>query len=218
MLIGYNLSTTKYDNDFKAIKENKKYLTDEQLSAEDEMYNKIHNKLKEEGSHDMKNALTAAMNLFYIVACDNGNMKSYGESLSNEKYVGLGMTYMTTILSQYALEGSIGYYTVLYIDAHVANPRKAMEAYMESMDIRKQSGKTYTRAELDAIELCEMYIGIFLKHNQNIGLVAESMAEFANSGTATGAVAGAISNNPDIYETSKNMYKEILEKFIVYVK
>lgn len=177
-----DIDVNKYDGHFSSFADGgKTYLSVVELEAEDALYQSVMERLRQEGSEPMQTVLSSCMNLFYIVTCNNGYFQSYSDYVNNQKYVDIGMNYMTNIINSYAKDGGIGYYSVVYIGGHYGNPKKAMTKFMNAMDVRNADATPYTDAELDALELCKMYLTTFYNHREGIEGVGESIVSYSNN-------------------------------------
>lgn len=212
-------SLDQYADCFESgIKENNTFLTEEQLSAENDIYNDVLQRLKEEDSTDMADALKAAMKLFFIVSCDNGHMTSYGKYQENQKYTKLGMGYYTDIINSYAKDGRIGTYNLNYIGAQYGNPTNAMQDYMAARDARSLVSSEYTSTEKEALELCKRYLATFYNHRGNIETVADALITYCNGFSEKDINRDILKKNKEVYENGVQEYYETLAQFESYLQ
>lgn len=207
-----------YADEFSALKENKCYLTDEQLKYEFDRVIELEERLNRERSGNIKEAMWGAYQLFNSVALDNTFFAHYNDFKDSGWLASYGGAHMSSVINGYANSGQIGYYNLIYAGDNLSSTMNRMDRFMNNMVKRNQSSKEYTGAELDALELIKVYLTTFVRHCGNIEKVGECRVNYSKAYAPSDWNRQILQDYGPKYETELEDYRQKLKDFEEFFK
>ncbi len=196
------------------------YLSEEQLEQAYTEYKDVRDRLIDERKAlddddriDIQEALTNAMNLFFVVSCDCGYHMDWSSHQRYAKYDGLGCAYYSDIINYYEKKKKISYNNFLYIGGQYSGVNTSMEGYISAIEKRNKSKKPLTDTEKEALVLIKKYVSTFYVNRTNLEKVLACLQDYMNNYKPNDSNRLVIKDNKGKHEEGIEKYFKLLEEF-----
>lgn len=133
----------------------------------------------------IKELLTSAETLYYVVCTDNACMKNYSDMQAKSKYTSLGYYYITDLIATYENKQSFPSYYSNYLSHHLKTAPAALETLLKQKAFLQD--KELTELQAHALTVATDLVQIFQDNKSNLEQLFRYTEEYAQAPSTAAA-------------------------------